>query len=261
MNSEFQHMSQGTYQYLVEKADNLDDPLFIDPNAGESQRVHRKLHRDDQIPRNSAARKLLLGSGDNDMAEAIEKYINTKYNSEIVQGAKNEAPLANFVSLLKCIDNVPAHYTVQDFAREVLQLLVETPKSCAEKLEKHLEKTTRSYQKLCQDLYNEEDMNCGTDFFMGAASILLDIPIMCIKPRQVKLGGGGGKQIILSGRSIYLKKTRTFSQRILRYVLFSMALTIMRHFTRKSWVISLPLDTREPGKCVILIRTSKSWPK
>ena len=133
---------------------------------------------------------MLLGSGDNDMAEAIEKYINTKYNAVVVQGAQREAPLANFVSLLKCIDNVPAHYTVQDFAREVLQLLVETPKSCAEKLEKHLEKTTRSYQKLCQDLYNEQDMNTGTDFYMGAASILLDIPIMLIKPRQVKLRNG-----------------------------------------------------------------------
>ena len=190
MNSEFQHMSQGTFQYLVEKADNLDDPLFIDPNAGESQRIHRKCHINEEIPRNSAAKKLLLGSGDNDMAEAIEKYINTKYKAVVVQGAQREAPLANFVSLLKCIDNVPAHYTVRDFAREVLQLLVETPKSCAEKLEKHLEKSMRSYQKLCQDLYNEEDMNCGTDFFMGAASILLDIPIMCIKPRQVKLRGG-----------------------------------------------------------------------
>ena len=190
MNSEFQHMSQGTFQYLVEQADNLDDPLFIDPNAGESQRIHRKCSPNQKIPRNSAAKKLLPGSGDNDMAEAIEKYINTKYKAVVVQGAQREAPLANFVSLLKCIDNVPAHYTVRDFAREVLQLLVETPKSCAEKLEKHLEKSTRSYQKLCQDLYNEEDMNCGTDFFMGAASILLDIPIMCIKPRQVKLRGG-----------------------------------------------------------------------
>ena len=133
---------------------------------------------------------MLLGSGDNDMAEAIEKYINTKYNAVVVQGAQKEAPLANFVSLLKCIDNVPGHYTVQDFAREVLQLLVETPKSCAEKLEKHLEKTTRSYQKLCQDLYNEKDMNCGTDFYMGAASILLGIPIMLIKPEQVKLRNG-----------------------------------------------------------------------
>ena len=33
-------------------------------------------------------------------------------------------------------------------------------------------------------------MNCGTDFYMGAASILLDMPIMLIKPKQVKLQGG-----------------------------------------------------------------------
>ena len=152
--------------------------------------MHLKLNRNEKIPRNAVARKLLLGSDDNDMANAIEKHINTKYGAEIVQGTKNEAPLANFVSLLKCIDNIPAHYTVEGFAREVLQILVETPKSCAEKLKKHLEKTSRSYKKLCQDLYNEKDMNCGTDFYMGAASILLDMPIMLIKPKQVKLQGG-----------------------------------------------------------------------
>ena len=50
---------------------------------------------------------------------AIEKHINTKYGAEILQGPKKDAPLANFVSLLKCIDNIPAHYTVEDFAREV----------------------------------------------------------------------------------------------------------------------------------------------
>ena len=42
MNSEFKHMHQGTFQYLVEKADELAEPLYIDPNAGESQRVHQK---------------------------------------------------------------------------------------------------------------------------------------------------------------------------------------------------------------------------
>ena len=190
MNSEFKHMHEGTFQYLVDKANELEEPLYIDPNAGQSQRVHQKCTVIETIPRNSAAKKLLLGSGDNDMAEAIEKYINTKYNCVVVQGAQREAPLANFVSLLKCIDNVPGHYTVQDFAHEVLQLLVETPKSCAEKLEKHLEKTTRSYQKLCQDLSNEQDMNSATDFYMGAASILLDMPIMLIKPEQVKHRNG-----------------------------------------------------------------------
>ena len=102
MNSEFKHMNQGTFEYLVEMADQLEEPIFIDPNAGESQRVHLKLNRNEKIPRNAAARKLLLGSDDNDMANAIEKHINTKYGAEIVYGAKNEAPLANFVSLLKC---------------------------------------------------------------------------------------------------------------------------------------------------------------
>ena len=96
MNSEFKHMNQGTFEYLVETADQLEEPIFIDPNAGESQRVHLKLNRNEKIPRNAAARKLLLGSDDNDMANAIEKHINTKYGAEIVQGAKNEAPLAKF---------------------------------------------------------------------------------------------------------------------------------------------------------------------
>ena len=121
MNSQFKHMNPGTFKYLVEMADQLEEPIFIDPNAGESQRVHLKLDRNEKIPRNTAARKLLLGSNNYDMANAIEKHINTKYGAEIVQGTKNEAPLANFMSLLKCIDNIPAHYTVQDFAREVLQ--------------------------------------------------------------------------------------------------------------------------------------------
>ena len=68
MNSEFKHMNQGTFEYLVETADQLEEPIFIDPNAGESQQVHLKLNRNEKIPRNAAARKLLLGSDDNDMA-------------------------------------------------------------------------------------------------------------------------------------------------------------------------------------------------
>ena len=36
-----------------------------------------------------------------------------------------------------------------------------------------------------KDIYNEEDMNCGTDFYMGPASIFLDMPIMLIKYGEV----------------------------------------------------------------------------
>ena len=33
MNSEFKHMNQGTFEYLVETADQLEEPIFIDPNT------------------------------------------------------------------------------------------------------------------------------------------------------------------------------------------------------------------------------------
>ena len=57
--------------------------------------MHLRPDKNETIPRNNVDKKLLLGSGDNDMANAIEKHINTKYQCEVVQGAKNEGPLAN----------------------------------------------------------------------------------------------------------------------------------------------------------------------
>ena len=48
----------------------------------------------------------------------------------------------------------------------------------------------RSYKKLILDLANEEDMNAACDFYLGAASMLIQKPIMLIKPKQVKLAGG-----------------------------------------------------------------------
>ena len=72
----------------------------------------------------------------------------------------------------------------------MLQLLVNTPEACAKELKAHLHKTTRSYKKLILDLANEEDMNSACDFYLGAASMLIEKPIMLIKPKQVKLAGG-----------------------------------------------------------------------
>ena len=64
MNSEFKHMNQGTFEYLVEMADQLEEPIFIDPNAMESQRVHLSCIGMKKSLRNAAARKLLVGSDD-----------------------------------------------------------------------------------------------------------------------------------------------------------------------------------------------------
>ena len=44
MNSTFMPMAQEMFNYLCEQAEELDDPIFIDPNVGESQRVNQKLY-------------------------------------------------------------------------------------------------------------------------------------------------------------------------------------------------------------------------
>ena len=190
MNSTFMPMAQEMFNYLCKQAEELDDPIFIDRNVGESQRVNQKLYVTPTVEKNNAAKKLLLGLGDNNMATAIDQHVQKVLGSKIVYGAKYESPLSSFVSLLKCIDNVPVHYRVKDFVHEVLQLLVNTPEACAKKLTAHLHKTTRSYKKLILDLANEEEMNGACDFYLGAASMLIQKPIMLIKPKQVKLAGG-----------------------------------------------------------------------
>ena len=140
MDSTFLLMSQEMFNYLCKEAEDLDNPIFIDPNVGESQRVNQKLYADPALEKNSVAKKLLLGSGDNNMATAIDRHVQTVLGSKIVYGAKNESALSSFVSLLKCIDNIPANYRVEDFACEVLQLLVNTLEACAKELKAHLHK-------------------------------------------------------------------------------------------------------------------------
>ena len=77
MNSMFMPMAQEMFHYLCEQAEELDDPIFIDPNVGKSQRVNQKLYIPPNVEKNSAAKKLLLGSGDNNMATAINHHIQT----------------------------------------------------------------------------------------------------------------------------------------------------------------------------------------
>ena len=59
-----------------------------------------------------------------------------------------------------------------------------TPDYYCNKLQCHLDKTERSYQRLVLDLAAGADMNAAFDFFLGAASLHLDMPIMLIKPNQ-----------------------------------------------------------------------------
>ena len=67
-----------------------------------------------------------------------------------------------------CFDNVPSHYKVEDFCREVFELLVNTPEYCCDKLQHHLDKTGRSYQRLVLDLAAGTNMNVACDFYLGS---------------------------------------------------------------------------------------------
>ena len=160
MNSDFTSMSHDMYNFLLEKAQNMDNPDLEEHRAGTtSGRIHQVIHVDKKVEQTKACKKLLLGSGDNDLADAIDRYIRVAFNSKIVYGTKKAGPYAVYTSLLKCIDNVPAHYKVKDFCRDVFELLVNTPDYCCEKLQPHLDKTKRSYQCLVLDLAAGTNMN------------------------------------------------------------------------------------------------------
>ena len=112
------------------------------------------------------------------------RHIRVAFEGKIVYGARKAGPYAAYTSLLTCIDNVPGHYKVEDFSREVFQALVNTPNYYCDKLQRHLDKTERSYQRLVLDLAAGANMNAACDFYLGAASLHLDMPIMLIKPKQ-----------------------------------------------------------------------------
>ena len=177
-------MSHDMYNFLLEKAQNMEDPELVEHGGTTSGRIHQSIHVDPKVEPMKACKKLFLGSGDNALAEAIDRYIHVSFDGKIVYGAKKPGSYTVYTSLLKYFDNVPSHYKVEDFCREVFELLVNTPEYCCEKLQRHLDKTGRSYQWLVLDLAAGANMNTACDFYLGAASLHLDQPIMLIKPKQ-----------------------------------------------------------------------------
>ena len=184
MNSDFTPMSQDSYNFLLQKAQNMDDPELVQGGGVSSGRIYQTIHVDPKVEHSKACKKLLLWSADNTLAEAIDRYIRVMFEGKIVYGARQARPYAAYTSLLTCIDNVPGHYKVEDFSREVFESLASTPDYYCDKLQRHLDKTERSYQRFVLDLAAGAHMNASCDFYLGAASLHLDMPIMLIKPKQ-----------------------------------------------------------------------------
>ena len=146
MNSDFMGMSQNMYNFLLQKVQNMDDPELVEGGGTSSGRIHQSIHVDPKVEPTKACKKLLLGSGDITLAEAIDRYIRVAFEGKIVYGARKAGPYAAYTSLLTCIDNVLGHYKVEDFSTEVFEALVNTPDYYCDKLQHHLHKTERSYQ-------------------------------------------------------------------------------------------------------------------
>ena len=134
MNSAFTTISHEMFEYLLEKAQKWMS--WWDTEVVQVAKFTNQYMWIKKLNTPEACKKLLLGSGDNDLAEAIQRYIiRVAFNSKIEYGAKKDGHYVVYILLLKCIDDVPAHYQVQDFARDVFELLVNTSEYCCEKLQ------------------------------------------------------------------------------------------------------------------------------
>ena len=114
MNLDFTSMSHDMYNFLLDKAQNMEDPELVEHGGTTSGRIHQTIHVNLKVEQTKACKKLLLGSGDNVLAEAIDRYIQVFFDGKIVYGAKKPGPYAVYTSLLTCYDNVLSHYKVKD---------------------------------------------------------------------------------------------------------------------------------------------------
>ena len=66
----------------------MDDPELVEGGGTSSGRVHQSIHVDPKVEPTKACKKLLLGSGDNTLAEAIDRYIRVTFRGKLcmVQG-------------------------------------------------------------------------------------------------------------------------------------------------------------------------------
>ena len=187
---EFRKYTDSEMSRLIERAEKLESPAITGSNAGKTHRVYQKTWGLSNVHRSDAAKLLLLESGNNGLADAMEKHLMTKYDSKMVKGCPRVATVSAFASILSCLDNVPTGFLLSDLTRCVYSFLLENPEETAEKLNEHLNKTTRSYKKLVLDLGQRRAMNSAIDFYVGAARLFLDIPILLVKPKEVELADG-----------------------------------------------------------------------
>ena len=82
------------------------------------------------------------------------------------------------------IDNRPQWLTLKYFRRQLLKFMVEDCDYIAEELDEHLKKSTRSYKDICMRLARAQKPGDAIHMIVGAASLMLNIPILMVYPVQ-----------------------------------------------------------------------------
>ena len=132
-------------------------------------------------------RLLLLSSGNNSSAEAIKEHLRIRYDAALVEGAKKKSANGSLQSILSQIDNVPSGYKVGDFSKQLAHFVVENRIYLAKTLSLHLRKMDMSYADMANHLIEEKSPGTSVDFVVAVASVMLDIPILMVRPTQHKV--------------------------------------------------------------------------
>ena len=206
----FDHHSKSTVQKLLDMAQKLDTNLVTRKNCGGSSRLLVRSKPDSKNSRNVACRKMLLKSEHNDLATAAELHLKHKYNAKMVYGACTESHTSALQSVMSCIDNVLDDYAFYYCMRALLHKLVMGWQTIIPLHQRHLDKTSRSYQKLCIDLTEDKEINAATDFFVAVLRVMYDIPILLVQPR--KITHPSGKEDFIFEEDVCIEADRLLNQ-------------------------------------------------
>ena len=156
-------------------------------NEGSIPRVSDGTYHMKNVNATDEARLLLLSSGNNSLAEAIKEHLRIRYDAALIEGAKKKSANGSLQSILSQIDNVPSGYKVGDFSKQLAHFVVENHIYLSKTLSLHLRKMDMSYADMANRLIEEKSPGTLVDFVVAAASVMLDIPILMVRPTQHKV--------------------------------------------------------------------------
>ena len=182
----FDTISDSVARKIKNKIKKLENDYKI-AYEGSIPRVSDGTYHMKNVNATDEARLLLLSSGNNSLAEAIKEHLRIRYDAALLEVAKKKSANGSLQSILSQIDNVPSGYKVGDFSKQLAHFVVENRIYLSKTLSLHLRKMDMSYADMANRLIQEKSPGTSVDFVVAAASVMLDIPILMVRPTQHKV--------------------------------------------------------------------------